>query len=257
MTYNYSELYIQDGLIFLWTGEGNELTATEQKVTAFENLVGEKDINKISYGRHYMHYYQGKSFTYYKTDKGVQNNGGSSNTGLILTDLVPTRVYNGENILSDMTLEVSQAYPSTYQTKLGGTVNIATRGYDPGYILLGALGNNSYTRVAYKQEYAKNEKGTLRNFVPYYYVPNAYANDASYEAEILYADSSTSGSTKAAFPLYRKNEAGIMVQATTDKHGNAISNVYCSATATYVAGATGKIYYIYDPYYDQIGRAHV
>ncbi len=252
MTYNYSDLYVRDGLVYLWSGEGNELTSTAQSVTAFENMIeGSEtgDITKISYGRHFSHHTAGKAFTFYKTDKGVHNNGGN-NFALILTDLVPTREYNGEKILSDMTLEVSQMYPSTYQTKLGGTVNIATRNYDPGYMVFGAFGNQSYTRVAYKSEYAKNESGTLRNFVPYYYIPNAYASDTSYEPEILYADSTTSTSTKTEFPLYRKNSEGVMVKTTTDKHGNAIDNVYCTATAVYAEGATGKIYYVYDPYFN-------
>ncbi|MBO7740480.1 MAG: hypothetical protein J6S34_03060, partial [Clostridia bacterium] len=254
MTYNYSDLYIRDGLVFLWTGEGNKLTGTAQTVSAFENLVGEQDITKISYGRHYSHYYQGLAigsgtYKFYVTDKGVHNNGGN-NFGLILTDLVPTREVNGEKILSDMTLEVSQMYPSTYKTSLNGTATLSTRNFDPGYMIFGAMAQQSYTRVAYNTEYAKNEAGTLRNFVPYYYIPNAYAKDTSYVPEILYADSSTSASTKAEFPLYRKNSEGVMVKTTTDKHGNLIDNVYCTGTAVYAEGATGKIYYTYDPYFN-------
>lgn len=249
MTYNYSDLYIRDGLVFLWTGEGNKLTSSAQTVKAFENMVGENAIDGVSVGRHFSQVYAPVSFTYYKTDKGVHNNGGN-NHALVLTTLIPTREYNGEQILSDMTLEVSQMYPSTYKTSLNGTATLSTRNFDPGYMVFGAMGNQSYTRVAYKSEYAKNEAGTLRNFVPYYYVPNAYAKDTSYVPEILYADSTTSSSTKAEFPLYRKNSEGVMVKTTTDKHGNPIDNVYCTGTAVYAEGATGKIYYTYDPYFN-------
>lgn len=195
----YSELYVQDGLVFLWSGEGYELGDNKTAFKAFNNLVGEGAINQLTQERLAAGYYKQKDLaSYYIVDKGVVS---ESDCKLYLTNIIPTKEYNGENILSDMTLEVSQSLPLYYKTSLNGAESVSKRNFDTGCIYLGPEGYYNYTKVS---------SGAIiyggKYYATYQYTPNG-----STESETVYTPVDPS-STKQAFTLYRMVN-GVLVEA--------------------------------------------
>lgn len=152
----YYTYYVGDGLTFLWSGEDYEIGETEKTVTSLPNLLGgDLKIDKMMYGRQYFNLAarnsQGgakfKSLSYKIVNGGVLV---ARDSNPILTDVIPYTTIDGTEVLTDMTLEVSQSYYDTVETAVGNSVSAPNRGYDGGMMWLGPFGAISHSKAIYK-----------------------------------------------------------------------------------------------------------
>ena len=221
---NYADLYVQKGLSFFWSGEGNNLGRQDAVAATVVDERNGLSITRATDGRQMTEYFPGKNATFYEIDKGVLFEGNYGK--LILNDLIPTRILeNGKKALADMTIEVSQSYPDYYKTSTNGASKQNLRGNDGGFNYFGlatytksvtngiCVNGVWYAPFTYTNPINKNDVRTV-------YVPSTAKTDFSYYAydevtgtmtalgNLTYnADAAQNTASALSAPSYSKNGA--------------------------------------------------
>ncbi len=210
MTYNYADLYIRDGLVYLWSGEGNELPASGgQSLLSLENQVGENALTLMTSQRGLYKNNDPLTITsgfLYVVDKGVLK--ASNDKDLVIENLVPYRTAtdaSSTKVLKDMTVEVSQMYPETYKLyKSQANATLATRGWDADNLNYGPVTSNNFSKAVANCFYHTDGN---------YYIAYSYTAEGAGAAQTVYANLTASISTSngTKFTLYTMQEDGTMV----------------------------------------------
>lgn len=228
----YYTYYVQDGLTFLWSGEDLAIGETEQKVSALANILNpEQSINKMTYGRQLFNLAKndGNGNAIFNPMSFTAVNGGvlvPSDRVPILTDIIPYTVIDDVEVLTDMTLEVSQSYFDKIATATGKTYS-ANRGHDGGSIWYGPLGSIGNGKMTYKSVVV----GTTRYFYAEY-------KDASGNSQPFYFNANPKTATNKKYTY-----DGEKMTEITDSAVLALIHEQANANALTVDGTARSFTY--------------